>query len=111
MTGCNLSFFSFPFFFFMACLVSWNGHGVRDKITDIKYLIDKFNPAVFGLQGTFLKHNNTINITNYSIFRKDSDSIRVSGGVALRTSHRFPVTLLNLQTELLAVAVRIHIKV
>jgi exonuclease III len=91
-------------------LLSWNCHGFRQHISDIKDLINLYNPACIALQETFLQENVSAKLRNFTSFRKDYvHGERASGGVALLTSHDYPTHPINLNTDLQAVAVQIHI--
>ncbi|GBN06486.1 hypothetical protein AVEN_140568-1 [Araneus ventricosus] len=58
----------------------------------------------------YIGDNDTVNIRDYSIFSNTSFSTRVSGGVALAVANVIPSSCLNFNTNLQAVAVRMHIK-
>ncbi|GBN51919.1 putative RNA-directed DNA polymerase from transposon X-element [Araneus ventricosus] len=90
--------------------VSWNCHGFRNKSSELKDIINSYKPACIALQETYIKDNDTVNIRDYSIFSNTSSSARASGGVALAVANDIPSTCLNLNTNLQADAVRMHIK-
>jgi ribonuclease HI len=92
-------------------LVSWNCHGFYQHVSDLKDIINRYHPICIALQETFLHEAKTAKIRNYSSFRKDyAVGDRPSGGVALLTSHDYPCSPVPLQTDLQAVAVKIHIR-
>lgn len=91
-------------------LLSWNCRGFFNNFLDFKFLVGRGNPAVVAVQETFFKHDDTCNIHNYSLFRKDNPhGLRANGGVALFASNSYPFTPIALNTPLQAVAIRIHI--
>lgn len=95
----------------MAVLLSWNCHGFHQHASDLRDLINYYHPICVALQETFLQSTKFAKIRNYSIFRKDNDNEnRTSGGVALLISHDYPCSPVHLQTDLQAVAVKIHIR-
>jgi len=94
----------------MAQVISWNCHGLTHNIDEVKNLIYQHMPACFALQETYLHTSQNPKFHNYSLIRKDHEStVKISGGVALLVSHQYPYTIINLHTDLQAVAVRIHI--
>ncbi|GBM35020.1 hypothetical protein AVEN_240376-1 [Araneus ventricosus] len=58
----------------------------------------------------YIRDNNTVNFRDYSTFSNTSSRTRVSGGVALAVANDIPSSCLNLNTNLQALAVRMHIK-
>lgn len=95
----------------MAVLLSWNCRGFRSKLDNIKSLVADHHPVCFAIQETYLKTTDSAKIRRYSCLRKDNDiDGRVSGGVALFTSHDYPSTVIPLHTTLQAVAVRVHVR-
>ncbi|GBO37413.1 putative RNA-directed DNA polymerase from transposon X-element, partial [Araneus ventricosus] len=92
-------------------LLSWNCHGFRTHIDDIKNIINKYLPICIALQETYLTPEKDPKIKNYSIQRKDNiQNGRAVGGVALLYSQRFSSRPLALDTTLQAVAIQIDIK-
>jgi hypothetical protein len=91
-------------------LLSWNCHGFKHHVSELRDLINQYHPVCLALQETFLHEAKTAKIRRYSTLRKDYvDGDRASGGVALFTSHDYPSSPLNIHTNLQAVAARIHI--
>lgn len=92
-------------------ILSWNCHGFHQHATDLRDLINHYHPICIALQETLLHEAKTAEIRHYSIFRKDHvGGDRPSGGVALLTYHDYPCNTIPLQTDLQAVAIRIHIR-
>ncbi|GBN13453.1 hypothetical protein AVEN_171515-1 [Araneus ventricosus] len=90
--------------------VSWNCRGFRNKSSELKDIINSYKPACIALQETYIRDNDTVKIRDYSIFNNTSSSTRASGGVALAVANDIPSSCLHLNTNLQAVAVRMHIK-
>ncbi|KFM73191.1 putative RNA-directed DNA polymerase from transposon X-element, partial [Stegodyphus mimosarum] len=87
-----------------------SGHTSLESLVNIKSLIDIYQPACFGVQETYLKQESTAKLRRYSTVRKDFLSgERIRGGVAILTSHTYPLTVFPLNTCLQAVAVQINI--
>ncbi|GBN14110.1 hypothetical protein AVEN_53002-1 [Araneus ventricosus] len=94
----------------MASFVSWNCRDLKNKLSDLKDIINIYQPACIALQETHLKETDRIQIKHYSIRNTYHNSDRASGGVALLISEDIPSTTLHLNTNLQARAVRIHIQ-
>ncbi|GBN57650.1 putative RNA-directed DNA polymerase from transposon X-element, partial [Araneus ventricosus] len=93
----------------MGTFVSWNCHGIRSKLQDIKTIFNTFHPVCIGLQETFLKSTVPLKLRGYNCVRRDSDTgVTSSGGVCSLTSNLYPSTPLTLHTNLQAVAVQVH---
>ncbi|GBM78940.1 hypothetical protein AVEN_123664-1, partial [Araneus ventricosus] len=91
-------------------LTSWNCHGLRAHIDDLKSIINKYQPVCIGLQETYLAPGADIKITNYNIIRKDNiHSSHATGGVALMFLQSFPCKPVHLNTTIQAVAIQIHV--
>jgi hypothetical protein len=91
-------------------LISWNCHGYKPHVSDLRDLINQYQPSCLALQETYLNKNKSAKIKRYSTFRKDhTNGDRTSGGVAIFTSHDYPSTSIKLNTDLQAVAIQIHI--
>ncbi|GBM52499.1 hypothetical protein AVEN_88389-1 [Araneus ventricosus] len=58
----------------------------------------------------YIRDYDRVHIRDYSIFSNTISSARASGGVALAVANDIPSSCLNLNTNLQAVAVCIHIK-
>ena len=92
----------------MACFLFWNVRGFRTSLGDIKHLINKYQPACFAMQETFLKPKNSVKLKFFNFQRKDCvDNARSSGGVLLLTSNNYPSSALPLNTTLQATAAQI----
>ncbi|GBO35392.1 hypothetical protein AVEN_76435-1, partial [Araneus ventricosus] len=95
----------------MSTLLSWNCRGVRNKVQDLKALLNFSQHVCVALQETFLKSNLNFNLRGANCVRKDVDSVTTpSGGVCILTSNSYPSSPLPLRTPLQAVAVQVHIR-
>lgn len=91
-------------------LVSWNCHGFKQHVSELRDLVNTYHPACIAVQETFLRSSQTAKLRRYSTFRNDNDGgERVSGGVALFVSQNYPSCPFHINTELQAVAIQIHI--
>ncbi|GBO10732.1 hypothetical protein AVEN_8783-1 [Araneus ventricosus] len=94
----------------MASFVSWNCRGIKNKNTNLKDIINDYQPVCIALQETHLKDEDQINIKYYTVLTKNDINGRASGGVALLVAHDSPCIPLNLNTQLQAVAARIQVQ-
>ncbi|GBN93803.1 RNA-directed DNA polymerase from mobile element jockey [Araneus ventricosus] len=92
----------------MASFVSWNCRGIKNKFSDLKDIINLYQPSVIALQETYLKPGDTLPLKNFNILLKNGTGDRATGGVALLTSTSFPTSPITLNTPLQAIAVQIH---
>ncbi|GBM56159.1 hypothetical protein AVEN_139006-1, partial [Araneus ventricosus] len=74
---------------------------------DLRDLINKYRPACIALQETYLKTDKN-SIRHYKIFSKHHIDHGASGGVAILAASDIPSIRLTLNTELQAVAIRLH---
>ncbi|GBN37034.1 hypothetical protein AVEN_256650-1 [Araneus ventricosus] len=90
-------------------LFVWNCRGFRTKACHIKDLINELNPVCIAFQETYLKPADIARIKRDSLVRKDNEtkSGRASGGVALLVFHNTPSSVITLNTNLQALAVRV----
>ncbi|GBO43804.1 hypothetical protein AVEN_126494-1 [Araneus ventricosus] len=101
------SFFSSGFFFAIkASIVSWNCRFIKHKPTNLKGVINDYQPVCIALQETQFKDEDQINIT---VFTKNNINGRELGGVALLAAHDSPYNPLNLYTQLQAIFASIQL--
>ncbi|GBL95335.1 hypothetical protein AVEN_154753-1 [Araneus ventricosus] len=81
----------------------------RNKLRQIKDFINEFHPVCIAFQETYLKPGDEAKIKRHSLVRRDCNSGRASGGVALLVSHDHPSSIIPLHTNLQVVAVRIAV--
>ncbi|GBM13026.1 hypothetical protein AVEN_101886-1 [Araneus ventricosus] len=89
--------------------ISWNCRGFHNKLYQIKDFINKFHPVCIVFQETYFKPGDEEKIKRHSLVRRDCNSGRASGGVALLVSHDHPSSIIPLHTNLQAVAVLIAV--
>ncbi|GBN76657.1 hypothetical protein AVEN_66616-1 [Araneus ventricosus] len=78
----------------MSTFVSWNCRGIRNKLQDIKEIINNLQPVCIGLQETFLTSNIPLKIRGYNSVRKDAATgASHSGGVCILTTNLYPSPL------------------
>ena len=95
----------------MANFLSWNCRGFKNKRDEIRDIISDHPPICFAFQETFLWKEDKVTIRGYNSFRKDIDHTgRATGGVVLLVSNDFPHNPIPLNTNIQAVAIRIHIR-
>ncbi|GBN08588.1 hypothetical protein AVEN_264864-1 [Araneus ventricosus] len=92
-------------FAIMASFVLWNCRGIKHKNINLIGIINDYQPVFIALQETHIKDEDQINITQSSL-KND----RASGRDALLVTHDSPYILLNLNTQLQAVAARIQVQ-
>lgn len=93
-------------------IISWNVNSVQAKYPFLQMLIQNFDPAILCLQETKLSLTSHFRLKNFNIYRKDLTSTgNAKGGVlaAVKTSIHSEQLLLN--TDLQAVAIKIHLDV
>ncbi|GBO16985.1 hypothetical protein AVEN_48016-1 [Araneus ventricosus] len=76
-------------------------------MSDLKDILNSYQPACVALQETHLKPENSFRLHGYTVFRKDHPANRASGGVALLISNNIPSSLLTLNTPFQAIAAQI----
>ncbi|GBN10751.1 hypothetical protein AVEN_34267-1 [Araneus ventricosus] len=81
----------------------FHGHTYFMELHQIKDFINEFHPVCRAFQGTYLKPGDQAKMKHYCFVRRDSNSGRVSGGIALLVSHNDPSSIIPLHTNLQAV--------
>lgn len=88
-------------------LIQWNCRGLIKNLDDIYEILSERNPDIMCLQETHLNPKQTNFLRHYTVFRKDRDGCtHSSGGVAIVVKKSIACHLVNLQTNLEAVAIR-----
>ena len=94
------------------CIISWNCRGISNKKEDLQILIKEQMPVCICIQETKLKENLNFEIKKYNFEHKpqtiDEGEI-AKGGVGILVRKDTPHLLLNLNTELQAIAIQIHL--
>lgn len=91
-------------------LIQWNSNGFHDHKGELQYLIQNLNPTYIAMQETRLRSHQNAQLNGYTAHRKDRTTHNnANGDVAIfvkNTTHAEP---LNIQTNLEAIAISIHI--
>ena len=82
-------------------VIQWNCHGLRPNFDELSILIVKHNPLAVCLQETFPK--DTDNITR----KCQETENRPSGGVSILVNENVPQSIVTLNTNLQAVAIKV----
>ena len=91
-------------------IVHWNCRGLRANFNDILLLLTTLTPAVLCLQETFLKGNDTLTFKDYSSYNHiHSQCDRASGGSTILVNSKLPHSVINLNTDIQAVAIRVTV--
>ncbi|GBM65107.1 hypothetical protein AVEN_262596-1 [Araneus ventricosus] len=92
----------------MGTFVSWNCRSIRNKLQDIKEMINYFQPVCIGLQETFLTPNIPLKLRGYnSVWKDAATGANHSGSVCILTSNLYSSSPLTLHISLQAVAVQL----
>ena len=90
-------------------ILQWNCCGFRPNVEEIKTLISNFKPYILALQETHFKDSDNVHIRGFYLYFKtcvcDVDG-RATGGRSIFVKKGVPHEVLELDTELQAVAVK-----
>ena len=93
-------------------ILQWNCRGIRPNFEEIKNLIFNFKPYILALQETHFKDIDIVNIRGFDHYFKTCVSEvdgRANGGCATFVKKGIPHEVLELDTELQAVAVKVSL--
>ena len=93
-------------------ILQWNCRGFRPNFEEIKNLISNFKPYILALQETHLKDTDNVNIRGFDHYFKTCVSEvdgRATGGCSIFVKKGIPHEVLELDTELQAVAVKVSL--
>lgn len=90
-------------------LLQWNCNGLKHKLNELKILCQQLNPIAIAVQETRLRDSDTVNIPTFNIYKKNSNHIRASRGVALLVNSSIKQEEIVLQCNLQVVACSIYI--
>ena len=89
-------------------VIQWNCHGLRPNFDELSLLIVKYNPLAVCLEETFLKNTDNITVRGFNLYHKCQETEnRASGGVSILVNENIPQSIVTLNTNLQAVAVKI----
>ena len=92
------------------CIIQWNMQSYKTKFHELKLLLREYTPACVCLQETLLR-NTSYTPSGYHLVK--SFPVRDDGherGSAILIHKRVPYEIIYLNTNLQAVAVRIHLR-
>jgi len=90
-------------------ILQWNIRGLQANREELNILLSNFNPILVSLQETFLKPNKSTAFNNYSSnsLPGEESNGTVHGGIAILVNNAIPLSHIQLNTSLQAVAVRV----
>ena len=89
-------------------VIQWNCRGRRPKFDELSLLIVKHNPLALCLQETSLKDTDNITVRGFKLYHKCQETEnRASGGVSIIVNENVPQSIVTLNTNLQAVAVKV----
>lgn len=92
----------------MFTLLQWNCRGFFTRLAHIKILINEHVPDIICLQETKLKPDQTPNIANFDSYDYyHTDHLIASGGTSILVKNSYHCELINVTTNLQAVAVKL----
>ena len=84
-------------------VIQWNCRGLRPNFDELSILIVKHNP-----QETFLKDTDNITVWGFNLYHKCQETEnRASVGVSILVNENVPQSIVTLNTNLQAVAVKV----
>ena len=100
---------SIPYFTLMTnSVIQWNCRGLRHNFDELNILIVKHNPLAVCLQETFLKDTDNVTVRGFNLYHKCQETEnRASGGVSILVNENIPQSIVTLNTNLQAVAVKV----
>ena len=98
-----------PYFLLMTnSVIQWNCRGLRPNFDELSLLIVKHNPLAVCLQETFLKDTDNITVRGFNLYHKCQETEnRVSGDVSILVNENIPESIVTLNTNLQAQAVKV----
>ena len=93
-------------------ILQWNCRGFWPNFEELKSLISNFSPYILALQETHFKESDNVNIRGFKHYFKTSVSEvdgRAIGGSSIFLKNGVPHEVLELDTELQAVAVKVSL--
>lgn len=89
--------------------IQWNIRGLQANREELNIMLSSFDPIGFSLQETFICNDAKCNFSNFNFFYKSAIETNgiIHGGVALLVKKSVPHSVVNLNTDLQAVAARV----
>lgn len=89
-------------------IISWNLRGLRKRRPELNLLMSQYNPVALCLQETMCLNDNHSDIRGYSIYhRPRTNGSRAAGGVIIAIKSDIDSKVIDLNTNLEAVAVQV----
>ena len=89
-------------------LIQWNCRGLKANFNELLLLLTGLCPSIICLQETFLKPNDNLNIRGYTMYNHIHQTCdRASGGSSIVINNSVPQSLIPLNANLQAVAVKV----
>ena len=89
-------------------LIQWNCRGLKANFNELLLLLTGLCPSIICLQETFLKPTDNLNIRGYTLYNHIHQAgDRASGGSSIVVNNSVPQSLIPLNTNLQAVAVKV----
>ena len=88
-------------------IIQWNCRGLKANFNELLLLLTGLCHSIICLQETFLKPNDNFNIRGYTMYNHIHQSCdRASGGSSIVVNNSVPQSLIPLNTNLQAIAVK-----
>ena len=89
-------------------VIQWNCHGLRLNFDELSILVVKHNPLAVCLQEAFQKYIDNITVRGFNLYHKYQETEnRASGGVSIIVNENIPQSIVALNANLQAVAVKV----
>ena len=89
-------------------LIQWNCGCLKANFNELLLLLTGLCPSIICVQETFLKPTDNLNIRGYTLYNHIHQSgDRASGGSSIVVNNSVPQSLISLNTNLEAVAVKV----
>ena len=98
-----------PYFPLMTnSVIQWKCRGLRPNFDELSLLIVKHNPLAVCLQETFLEDTDNITFRGFNLYHKCQETEnRASGGVSILVNENVPQSIVTLNTNIQALAVKV----
>lgn len=91
-------------------LLQWNINGLFKHLAELNLLLTLYQPLICCIQETHLQPTQLFKIKNYEVIRKDyTEGLIACGGVIILIHKKIHFTPIQLDTEIQALCVQIHI--
>lgn len=92
-------------------LLQWNCRGMQANLHELNLLIQTYTPASICLQETYVTNDTKISLVQYSLYHHYAKKTitRPQGGTTLAVHNSIPHSIVNITTQLQAVAVRLNL--